>query len=145
MLGALKKLFAVEDVVPDSDQLLSKAAALLMLEVAGADDHYDDRERQVMLQSIAHTYQLSEVECQELLDLAEQESKELLSLQSLTRMLVDECTEAQRQYLVQQLWRVAYADGNLDKYEEHIIRRIADLLYIPHSGFIQAKLSAQPQ
>ena len=44
--------------------------------------------------------------------------------------------------LITSLWKVAYADGDLDKYEEHLIRRVADLLYVPHDAFIRAKLSA---
>jgi uncharacterized tellurite resistance protein B-like protein len=142
MLSALRKLLSpAEDVEPEV--LLHKAAALLMLEVGQADDYFDATEREVMLQAIGHSYGLSASECQDLLVVAEQESEELLSIQSLTRLLVDECDLAQRQKLLVDLWRVAYADGNIDKYEEHIIRRIADLLYVPHTGFIQAKLSAQ--
>jgi uncharacterized tellurite resistance protein B-like protein len=43
------------------------------------------------------------------------------------------------------LWRIAYASAGIDKYEEHIIRRIAELLYMPHSEFIRAKLIARPE
>lgn len=142
MLSALKKLFSpTEEAEPEV--LLHKAAALLMFEVAQADDDFDRAERETMLQAISRSYSLSASECQDLLLVAERESEELLSLQSLTRLLVDECDLAQRQHLLVDLWKVAYADGNIDKYEEHIIRRIADLLYVPHAGFIQAKLSAQ--
>lgn len=142
MLAALKKLLSpAEDV--DQTVLLHKAAALLMLEVAQADDDFDCAERGVMLQAISRSYGLTVSECEDLLSVAEEESQQLLSMQSLTRALVDECDLAQRQKLLVDLWQVAYADGNIDKYEEHIIRRIADLLYVPHAGFIQAKLSAQ--
>ncbi len=142
MLDALKKLLNPTQEAAE-ELALDKVAALLMLEVAQADDDFDSAEREVMLQSISRSYGLSASECQALLDMAEQESAELLSLQGLTRALVEECDLAQRQKLVVDLWRVAYADGNIDKYEEHIIRRISDLLYVPHAGFIQAKLSAQ--
>ena len=142
MLEALKKLLSPAKEVAE-EVLLHKAAALLMLEVAQADDDFDNAERDVMLQSISRSYGLSALECQDLLNVAETESEELLSLQGLTRALVEECDLAQRQMLLVDLWRVAYADGNIDKYEEHIIRRISDLLYVPHAGFIQAKLSAQ--
>lgn len=142
MFSALKKLLSpAEEAEPEV--LLHKAAALLMFEVAQADDDFDRAEREAMLQAISRSYSLSASECQDLLLVAERESEELLSLQSLTRLLVDECDLVQRQHLLVDLWKVAYADGNIDKYEEHIIRRIADLLYVPHAGFIQAKLSAQ--
>lgn len=142
MLAVLKKLLSPREEVAQ-EVLLHKAAALLMFEVAHADDDFDAAEREAMLQAISRSYGLSASECQELLVVAAQESEELLSLQSLTRLLVEECDLAQRQKVVVDLWRVAFADGNIDKYEEHIIRRIADLLYVPHAGFIQAKLTAQ--
>ena len=41
------------------------------------------------------------------------------------------------------MWAVAYADGNVDKYEEHLIRQVAELTYVPHSDYIQSKLAAQ--
>ena len=44
--------------------------------------------------------------------------------------------------MVELLWRVAYADGDLDKYEEHLVRRIADLIHVPHSVFIRMKHKA---
>ena len=52
------------------------------------------------------------------------------------------CSEAEKLRLVEQLWRVANADSVIHKYEEHLIRRIADLLHIPHRAFIVAKLRA---
>jgi uncharacterized tellurite resistance protein B-like protein len=41
------------------------------------------------------------------------------------------------------MWTVAYADGDLDKYEEHLIRQVAELTYVPHSDYIQCKLNVQ--
>ena len=38
---------------------------------------------------------------------------------------------------------VAYADGHVDKYEEHYLRKLGNLLYVPHSVFIQTKLEVQ--
>ena len=142
MLGAFKKLLGSTEEI-DQDVLLHKAIALLMFEVALADDDFCNDEREVMLNVISSSYGLPVSACQDLLSIAEQESEKLLSVQTLTRLLVDEYDLVQRQNVLQSLWRVAYANGNIDKYEEHIIRRIADLLYVPHAGFIQAKLSAQ--
>ena len=146
MLAALKQFFSTEPDTPvDQALVLRKTAALLMLEVAKADQNYSLDEQEVMIENIASAYELTVSECQQLLQRAEVELEEVVSLQSLTRLLVEQCSVDERQQLLVQLWKVAYADGDLDKYEEHIIRRIADLLYISHSGFIQAKLAAQSE
>lgn len=145
MLAALQRWLSPEQSQPNPEETLRKAAALLMLEVALADDDFDLQERDLIKQQIASTYQLTEQTCDDLLALAEKESEELLSIQGLTRALVEQLDMPERQKVVEQLWRVAYADGRLDVYEEHMIRRISDLLYVSHSDYIQAKLSAAPQ
>lgn len=142
MLAKLKRLFSTEAEVVDHEALLHKAAALLMLEIAQADDAFDEAERATIKQHLEQVFGLSALQRDELLEAAERESAELLSIQGLTRLLVDALSEAERYALMQQLWRVAYADGRIDHYEEHMLRRISDLLYLPHSAFIQAKLQA---
>ena len=60
-----------------------------------------------------------------------------------TSLINSNYTLEQKVSLVECLWRIAYADETLHKYEEHLVRKIADLLYVPHSAFIAAKLSAR--
>ena len=64
-------------------------------------------------------------------------------LQRFTSAIHEQWSNEQKLELLISLWRIAYADNDLDKYEEHIIRRIADLLYISHSDFIKAKITAR--
>ena len=47
--------------------------------------------------------------------------------------------------LIEQIWRIILADDDVDKYEEHLVRRIAELLYVSHRDFIRAKLIAQAE
>ena len=44
---------------------------------------------------------------------------------------------------MESLWRVAYADGDLDKYEERLIRQVADLTHVSHKDFIRLKLAVR--
>jgi uncharacterized tellurite resistance protein B-like protein len=46
----------------------------------------------------------------------------------------------ERARIVGMLWKVSSADGHIDAHEEHLVRKVADLLYVPHARFIQAKL-----
>ena len=68
---------------------------------------------------------------------------ESTSLYEFTRVINDNYTPQQKLQLISAMWVVAYADGNLDKYEEHLIRRVAELTYVAHEDYIRAKLRAQ--
>lgn len=50
---------------------------------------------------------------------------------------------AQRVRLIEHLWRVAYADGRLDPYEDHYVRKIAHLLYVPNTQSMLARNRAR--
>lgn len=144
MLAALRQMLGSCGDGKESDRhVLERAAALLMLEVAHADTDYAAAERSAILEGIRESTSLTPAECETLLQKAEAEIADLTSLHAITRVMVDSTTVAERQQLLGALWRIAYTDGQVDKHEEHIIRRIADLLYVPHSGYIQAKLAAQ--
>ena len=66
------------------------------------------------------------------------------SLFDFTRVINDHYSASQKLELIESMWRVAYADGRLDKYEESLIRQVAELTYVSHSDYIRAKLAAQP-
>ena len=63
------------------------------------------------------------------------------SLYEFTRVINDHCCAEQKLQLIKAMWAVAYADGNVDKYEEHLIRQVAELTYVPHSDYIHCKLA----
>ena len=64
------------------------------------------------------------------------------SLYDFTKVINDHCSPDQKLQLISAMWTVAYADGDLSKYEEHLIRQVADLTYVSHSDYIHCKLAA---
>ncbi|MFT5396612.1 MAG: putative tellurite resistance protein B-like protein [Gammaproteobacteria bacterium] len=118
------------------------ATAVLMIEISLADDHIQDEERNVIKTVLSDHFKLSEEEINELIDLAENEVNHAVSLYEFTRLLNDALSMSDKINIIESLWHVAYADAVLDKYEEYYIRKIADLLYISHSDYIQTKLKA---
>ena len=68
---------------------------------------------------------------------------ESTSLYEFTRVINDHYTPQQKQQLIYAMWTVAYADGDIDKYEEHLIRQVAELTYVAHEDYIRAKLRAR--
>jgi len=119
---------------------LRLAAAALLVEVSAADYSRDPAERTAIAEALRTTFDLEEKELQQLLDDAERRQKDATSLYEFTSVINDRCSHEEKYGILINLWRVAFADGKLDKYEDQRIRRIADLLYLSHSDFIRAKL-----
>lgn len=118
------------------------ATAVLMIEISLADDHIDEEERNVINQLLMDTFDLEQTAIQDLIDAAEKEVDHAVSLYEFTRLLNNTMSMTERVIVIENLWRVAYADSVLDKYEEYYIRKVADLLYVAHSDYIKAKLRA---
>ena len=88
---------------------------------------------------------LSDEDVEELLVLAAQELADSSSDYPFTRLINDTFSDREKSDLVREMWRIAFADGNLHKYEEHLIRKIATLIYLPHSEFIRTKLAVSEE
>ena len=130
-----------EEIIEESDlSSLNNACAALLVEIAFADKDFDETEKQALKQALIQTYDISESEIQEIIEDAENTVDESTSLYGYTRIVNDEFGYEDKLNLLKNLWKVAYADGYLDKYEEHIIRKISDLIHISHSDYINIKL-----
>jgi len=149
MLESIKQFITSlqQDAIDSVDVLSSKqrelASAALLLEVATIDQHLDERELEKLQSLLESTFSLSAQEVKELTTLAQQESGDATSLYQFTQHINRHSSAEDKFQLVCGLWEVAYADGELDKYEEHIIRRIVDLIHVSHSDFIRAKHQAR--
>lgn len=124
-------------------QSWSLAASALMIEVATADQDFDNDELNTLLKVLSREFSLTPEQLDTLVLNAKSQSSQATSLYQFTRQVNDDCTHEEKYRLMLGLWQVAYADGSIDKYEEHIIRRIADLIHLPHTQFIRAKHEAR--
>ncbi len=116
------------------------AAAALLVEVARSDQSFSETERRAVLDSVQRKFSLSPAEAQQLLALAESESREAHDIYQFTSKIDAAFAPERKAQLIEELWRAAYSDAVLHEYEEHLIRRVANLLHVPHSRFIAAKL-----
>ena len=120
------------------------ATAALLVEMMRADYEIQPREREAVLRALAAAFDdLSPEETRDLLARAEERADDATSLYEFTQHINRRLDPEQKAHVVELLWRVAYADGDLDKYEEHLVRRIADLIHVPHSVFIRMKHKAR--
>jgi uncharacterized tellurite resistance protein B-like protein len=130
---------------PQREQARNLAVAALLVEVLRADYDVSGPERRQVLDSIRGILGLDAGQCETLLELAEQRVDAAHDLHQFTSEVNRAFSADEKVGLVEQLWRVAQADATVHKYEEHLIRRISDLLHVPHRQFIAAKLRGAAQ
>ena len=146
MLSAIKSFFENNIATEESSDLehqLKLATAALLIEMMQQDDQVHVEEIDAAKQALREKFGLSNEESHTLFELAETEAAEAVDYHQFTRLIAKEFTQAQKIKVIELLWSVAYADSHLDPHEEHMVRKIADLIYVSHKDFIQAKHKIQ--
>ncbi len=115
------------------------ATAALLIEMTRADHDVKGVERDAVAHAVQRAFELDSSETEELLALAEEEADQATSLYEFTRLINRHFDPEQKQHFVELLWHVALVDGEIDKYEEHLVRKVADLIHVPHRSYIRAK------
>ena len=148
MILKIKRFFEQHIIITESisddelDHQLQLACAALMIEVLYADHSVEQRELDTLLEALRDNFDLTENEAKNLIQLAEQERAESTDYYQFTSLINEFYSQQQKRELVTRLWQMAYADHSVHKFEEHLVRRLADLLHVPHSAFIQSKHKA---
>jgi len=120
--------------LPDHDPIAVAACALL-LELAYADDEFTDDERRHIESAMAHHFQLPPKTVAEVIELAEQQRLRSVDLYQFTKLISSRYDEGQKMMLAEMMWRVVYADGELAKHENYLMRKISNLLDL-RPGFL---------
>ena len=124
----------------DNTEIINNACAALLIETALADKVFNDEELASMKQTLKIVYKVEEKDIDELIDESKKKVSESTSLYEYTRLINNLCDYEDKLRLINNLWSIAFADQQLDKYEEYLIRKISDLLHVSHKDFIQQKL-----
>lgn len=145
MINKIKDLitkFGKEEEIQEESNLtsLNNSCAALLVEIAFADKDFNEIEKSSLKQSLIETYAIDESDIEEIIRDAEETVSESTSLYGYTSIVNTEFQYEDKLKLLRNLWKIAYADGYLDKYEEHLLRKISDLIHISHSDFINIKL-----
>ena len=132
MINRIKTLFMEERAEagePNKEELQAAAAALLV-EAAFMDGNFDDQERESIMSLMKQYFHLNDEESLLLVSEAEQVVENAGDLYAFTRIIKDRYEHEQRIEMVEMLWEVAFADGNLDHFESNLISRIAGLIFV---------------
>ncbi len=148
MIDAIGEFFRdrlqVQKNSDSAEDAVRLAAAALLFEVAMSDYDLGEEERTTIQQLVREQFDLDDTDASVLATLAQQRVRESVGLHGFTSLINQHWSEKDRLNLVEQMWRVVYADGRLDDHELHLMRKIQRLLHIPQKDFVSAKLRHKP-
>ncbi len=149
MLRAIQRFFdsridpGHRDVRQSDGHRLQVATGALLIEMMRSDAESTENERTVVLAALRSKFDLTEDETRELVELAEAEADDSIDHYQFTSLIKTGFSPEQKEKVVEYLWAVAFADDNADKHEEYLVRKVANLIGVPHKDFIAAKLRAR--
>nr|WP_315230138.1 TerB family tellurite resistance protein [uncultured Albidiferax sp.] len=149
MLRALKDIFdglltqASEPSPADRQHALSLATAVLLVEVMRADPTKTAVERQAVVLTLQQRLSLDGAALSQLMRQAEQSAARAYDYHRFTTRINEQCTQPQKIQIVEDMWQVAYADGQLSALENAVINQVAGLLHVTHGEYIAAKMRAK--
>ena len=132
-----------ETDVADREVTLRLATAVLMIDVARADQLFDESEFDRLLQLIESHFELKPEQSAALVNTAGEIADDMVSLHEFTQVLHEHLDEREKARIVSLLWQIAYADGRLDKYEDSLVLKISDLLHVSRGRVMRLKHDAQ--
>lgn len=146
MIEALKKLFSGDaNGVPEENdpKQLAIAATALMVQLSRVDQSEDEVELNTIVDCAIRSQEITHEEATAILADARAHAEDSTSLYEFTEQLNAKLDQAGKAEILESIWRVAFADGRIDKYEEHLIRRIADLLHLNHREYMECRHRAE--
>jgi len=142
----LKLREAIERVAPSAETVAQREAGAfqaarcgLLMEVARLDSPNIDRKREAVAVAMRERFSLRETELARVIADAQRSENRLTSYFEPVALLNRRLSPAEKVTFIEQLWRVALADGDIDAYEDDLVSKLADLLYVEHADFILAK------
>ena len=140
----LSTLIAPSSAEGHPEHTLQLATAVLLIEVMRSDADSTDDERAAILNILKERFHLSDAEVAQLSELGHQTVKAANDLHQFTALINRELELSEKVRIIEYMWQVAYADRQISAHENHLMRRIADLLHIPHGDNVAAKMRARP-
>ena len=147
MLNAIREFFdqhvAAGATGGEERHTIEVATAALLVETVRLDGEIDEAERAAAHRAVRSKFGLGEAEAATLIRLAEEEARDATGYYQFTSLINKQFSAAQKERVIELMWQVAYADAELSAHEQHVVRKIADLLHVPHRAYIAAKLRAR--
>ncbi len=133
------------DAAGSGEQELHVATCAVLLEIAHADDEFSAEEEQRIVDLMQKQFQLPEAALHEIKEMSEKKRSESIDLWQFTNTIKEHFSPEQKERVIEMIWHVIYADGNLDQYEDYLVHKLAKLLGLNHKQMIDAKVRVLKQ
>lgn len=140
----LSASFAPERVEVHPENTLQLATAVLLIEVMRSDAESTAEEQETILKILKERFHLSDAEVARLSERGQKTAKAANDFHQFTSLVNRELGRSEKVRIIEYMWQVAYADRKISAHENHLMRKMASLLYIPHDDYIAAKMRAKP-
>ena len=143
VLARIEETDSAETETPEREHAIRTVTAILMAEVARADGVFEVVESERIAELIVMNFGLSPEDAGELVNFAVDKVEGVVHLHEFTQLLHQHLTDSEKARVIELLWQVAYADGRLDKYEDSLVLKISDLLYVKRGRVMRLKHDAK--
>lgn len=126
------------------EHTLQLATAVLLIEVMRSDADSTDEEQATILKILKERFHLPDAEVAQLAELGHRTVIAANDFHQFTSLINRELELSEKVRLIEYMWQVAYADRQISAHENHLMRKIVDLLHIPHGDNVAAKMRARP-
>ena len=129
----------------DEERRIQIATAVILLEVAHADEEFSKSEHARIIDILRTQFSLDEESVQELMQVSDEELRKSIDLWHFTEIINNNYSTEEKYQVIEEVWQVIYADGRLDKYEDYVVHKLARVLHISHERMIEAKMKFLPK
>ena len=129
----------------DKERRIQIATAVVLLEVAHADEEFSKSEHARIIDILRTQFNLDEESVQELMQVSDEELRKSIDLWHFTEIINNNYSAEEKYQVIEKVWQVIYADGRLDKYEDYVVHKLARVLHISHERMIEAKMKFLPK
>jgi len=140
----LSSIIAPASAESRPEHTLQMATAVLLIEVMRSDADSTDEEQATILNILKERFNLPDAEVAKLSELGHRTATAANDLHQFTSLINRELELPEKVRIIEYMWQVAYADRQISAHENHLMRRMADLLYIPHGDYVAAKMRTKP-
>ena len=127
----------------DPSKLVNSAAAALLIEAAESDSNFSDKELILIKNALSRQLGVHLTQVEDILLEAQKTLDKATCLYEITSVINEHWELSQKIELVEAMWKIVLSDHYLDPHENHLMRKIKGLLYIPQADYISAKIRAQ--
>lgn len=150
MIDLVKKFFSkrTDDNTGNTRKKSSEdilvSTCVLLLEMSVIDGEFSETEKQKILSILKEEYALPEEYAEALLETSKERLNDSTDLWRFASLINQSYSVEEKERIIEMIWRIAYADGTLEKHEDYLVHKLANLLRLTHKQLINAKLKAKP-